>query len=480
MSSISGGSYRVNPRQTLRQGESPGPGSSLRPRSISPDSEADGSPEALMDVTMRTLLEHMLKINASDLYLTKDSPPTFRVDGVGFSGRQTATAEQLEEMADALMSRAQRVEFREKLEMNLAVTIGTGRFRVNVFRQRGAVGMVVRLVKTKIASLEELALPRTLKDIMASKRGLVLVVGGTGSGKSTTLAAMIDHRNATASGHIVTVEDPVEFVHTHKKCVVTHREVGVDTLSYAYALKNTLRQAPDVILIGEIRDQETMEAALSFAETGHLCLATLHSNSADQAIERVLNFFPAERHHEIKLQLSLNIRAVISQRLVPTTGGGRTAAIEILLDTPRIKDLIKRGEIDVLKDAMEQSAVDGCQTIDAALYDLCAQGRVADSDALNLSDRPNNLRLRLERLRSGLETPGPTALRLVGETPSPRFVSSVSGGGGASINISSKRAPSNGGASVAHSVPSMQSVRGAAYLTSAPVLGVPEPRGTAR
>ena len=384
---------------------------------------ADRAPS--IDPGMAMLLEHMLKINASDLYLTNDSPPVFRVDGVGLAGKNPGTPEVLERMADSLMTPAQRQEFRRKHEMNLAIALGEGRFRVNVFRQKGATGMVVRLVKTKITTLDELHHPHALKQVMASKRGLVLLVGGTGSGKSTTLAAMIDHRNATASGHIVTVEDPVEFIHPHKKCVVTQREVGTDTLSYSEALKNTLRQAPDVILIGEIRDVETMEAALTFAETGHLCLSTLHSNSADQAIERILTFFPAERHPEILLQLSLNLRAVISQRLLPAVGGGRAAALEIMLDTPRIKDLIKRGEIHVLKDAMEQSAVEGCQTFDSALYELCAKGRITDADALRNADSPNNLRLRLERLRSGMASPGPTSLRLVGEAPVKRAASGV-------------------------------------------------------
>ena len=372
-----------------------------------------------IDPTLALLLEHMLKINASDLYLTNESPPIYRVDGVGHAGKHNATNAQLDAIAASLMTPAQREEFKEKLEMNVAIAIAGGRFRVNAFRQKGATGMVIRLVRTKITTLDELGHPQTLKDVMASKRGLVLLVGGTGSGKSTTLAAMIDHRNATASGHIVTIEDPVEFIHPHKKCVITQREVGYDTRSYGAALKNALRQAPDVILIGEIRDAETMEAAMAFAETGHLCLSTLHSNSADQAIERILNFFPAERHHEILLQLSLNVRAVISQRLLPAIGGGRAAALEILLDTPRIKDLIKRGEIHVLKDAMEQSAVDGCQTFDAALYNLCAARKITEGEALRGADSANNLRLRLERLRAGVGEPASSGLRLVGEAPKP-------------------------------------------------------------
>jgi twitching motility protein PilU len=370
---------------------------------------------AMIDITMTKLLEHMVRINASDLYLTKESPPIFRVDGVGLPGKHPATAEALQIMADMLMTEQQREEFRQKLEMNLAIEAAGARFRVNVFRQKGATGMVIRQIKTKITTLDELDHPPILKDIIGSKRGLVLLVGGTGSGKSTTLAAMIDHRNSTQSGHIVTIEDPVEFIHPHKMCVVSQREVGFDTLSYEAALKNTLRQAPDVILIGEIRSAETMEAALAFAETGHLCVSTLHSNSADQAIERILNFFPAERHHEILSQLSLNLRAVVSQRLVPSTNGGRVAALEILVDTPRIKDLFMRGEVHVLKDAMEQSAVDGCQTFDSAIYELCASGRIDELQALRNADSANNLRLRLERLSRGEEPAQGSKLRLVTE-----------------------------------------------------------------
>ena len=370
-----------------------------------------------IDPALAQLLEHMIKVNASDLYLTNDSAPTFRCDGVGLAGKVPATTEMLDRMAESVMTAAQREEFKKNLEMNLAVAVGGNRFRVNVFRSKGSTGMVVRLVKSKIATLAELGHPQALADLMLSKRGLVLLVGGTGSGKSTTLAAMIDHRNATATGHIVTIEDPVEFIHPHKKCVVTQREVGFDTRSYAHALANTLRQAPDVILIGEIRDAETMEAALAFAETGHLCLSTLHSNSADQAIERILNFFPAERQPEILAQLSLNLRGIVAQRLLPAFGGGRAAALEIMLDTPRVKDLIRRHEIHVLKDAMEQSAVDGCQTFDAALFTLCASGRISEEDALRSSDSPNNLRLRLERHRGGAGAPAGRALRLVGEQP---------------------------------------------------------------
>ena len=317
-------------------------------------------------------------------------------------------------MATTLMSPAQREEFSRGLELNIAVALSSGgRFRVNVFRQRGEVGMVVRLVRTKIKSLAELELPSTLAEVMRSKRGLVLVVGGTGSGKSTTLAAMIDHRNRSETGHIITIEDPVEFVHEHARCVITQREVGIDTLSYADALKNALRQAPDVILIGEISDAKTMESAIEFAETGHLCVSTLHANNANQAIERVLNFFPPIRQHEIRLQLSLNLRAIVSQRLVPSVAGGRAAALEILLDTPRIKELIKLGEIETIKDAMSQGVNEGCCTFDGALLALVTAGRIDEHEALKAADSPNDLRLVLDRRRQSSGTAArPAQLRL--------------------------------------------------------------------
>jgi twitching motility protein PilU len=373
------------------------------------------------DPTMTLLLQHMIKVEASDLYLTADSPPVFRIDGVGYPAKQALDPAQLAAMAESLMTPAQRDEFRARLEMNLALSLGSeGRFRANVFRQRGSVGMVVRMIRSKIKTLDELKHPPILKEVMTSRRGLVLLVGGTGSGKSTTLAAMIDHRNTVETGHIITIEDPVEFIHPHKRCIVTQREVGFDTLTYADALKNTLRQAPDVILIGEIRSAETMEAAMAFAETGHLCLATLHANNANQAIERILNFFPPARHHEICLQLSMNLRAIVSQRLVPSVQGGRAAVLEVMVDTPRIKELIKRGESDALKDAMEQGTNEGCRTFDGSLFELVAEGRVAEAEALRAADSPNNLRLRVERRRqaAGAELDGDSVeLRLLPYTP---------------------------------------------------------------
>jgi twitching motility protein PilU len=372
--------------------------------------------ESEWNPVLRGLLEHMLKVEASDLYITAGSPPVFRIDGAGYPAKHALTPEHTQAMAHSLLGAAQREEFGRALELNVALEMTSGgRFRANLFRQRGAAGMVIRLVRTTIKTLAELRHPPILADIMTSKRGLVLVVGGTGSGKSTTLAAMIAHRNQCETGHIITIEDPVEFIHPHHKCVVTQREVGLDTLSYRDALKNALRQAPDVILIGEIRDAETMESAISFAETGHLCVSTLHANNANQALERVLNFFPPGRQHEIRLQLSLNLRAIVSQRLVPAMASGRAAALEILLDTPRIRDLIKRGETDAIKDAMEQGVNEGCTTFDGALYDLVATGRVGESEAIKASDSPNNLRIRIDRLRNSSGTPaiGDAQLRLV-------------------------------------------------------------------
>jgi twitching motility protein PilU len=379
------------------------------------------APETEWSPVLRSLLEHMLKTEASDLYLTAGSPPVFRIEGVGYPAKHPLTADQVAVMAESLLTPPQRDELRRTFELNVALALGTGgRFRANLLHQRGTVAMVIRLVRTTIKSLAELRHPPILAKVMQSKRGLVLVVGGTGSGKSTTLAAMIDHRNRIETGHIITVEDPIEFLHPHHQCVVTQREVGIDTLSYRAALKNALRQAPDVILIGEIRDAETMEAAIAFAETGHLCVSTLHANNANQAIERVLNFFPPTRQHEIRLQLSLNLRAIISQRLIPAISGNRAAAFEILLDTPRIRDLIKRGETDALKDAMIQGIHEGCATFDAALFDLVASGRIDEAEAIRAADSPNNLRIQIDRRRNGAPVVGEPQLRLVAESRPPQ------------------------------------------------------------
>jgi twitching motility protein PilU len=306
-------------------------------------------------INIQEYFQTMVDLEASDLYLTVARPPMYRVDGkIRPVGEHSFTPEDLIELSASMLSEKQRAEFAETHEMNMAMSLaGIARFRVNMFQQRGSVGMVIRRIKADVMSIEEMGLPAILKDIVMTKRGLVLVVGATGSGKSTSLAAMIDHRNANEAGHIISIEDPIEFVHRHKQSVVTQREVGFDTATFQTALKNTLRQAPDVILIGEIRDTETMEAAIVFAETGHLCLGTLHSNNANQAIERIMNFFPRERHAQIYLQLSLNLRAIISQRLIPSVDGRRVAALEILMDTPRLKDLIKKGEVDSLKEGLE-------------------------------------------------------------------------------------------------------------------------------
>jgi twitching motility protein PilU len=349
-----------------------------------------------MDI--RYLLRVMVERDASDIYLTVDLPPIYRIQGITHPIGDTAfTNEQLEKLASDIMRDKQRKEFEEKMEMNLALYYPElGRFRVNIFRQRGNVGFAIRQIKVEIVPIDKLGLPPIVKDIALTKRGLVLFVGATGAGKSTSLAAIIDHRNANAPGHIVSVEDPIEFVHRHKKSVVTQREIGFDTHSYEAALKNTLRQAPDVILIGEIRDTETMEAAITFAETGHLCLSTLHANNANQAIERIMNFFPTERHTQIYLQLSMNLRAIISQRLVPSVDGRRVAALEILMDTPRAKDLIKKGAIDELKEAMEQGVQEGCQTFDYVLFNLYKAGQISLDQALINADSANNLRLKIK------------------------------------------------------------------------------------
>jgi len=349
------------------------------------------------------LLEVMVEHDASDLYLTVESPPMYRVNGVlRPAGARPLQEHETEALANSLMNDRQQRDFLAANEMNLGLFYPSiGRFRINVFRQRGQVGVVIRRIKTQIPTIDDLKLPSVLKDISMTKRGLVLVVGGTGSGKSTSLAAMIDYRNQNSSGHIVCIEDPIEFVHAHKKSIVSQREIGMDTESYDIALKNALRQAPDVILIGEIRDTVTMEAALTFAETGHLCIATLHSNNANQALERIINFFPMERHAQIYLLLSLNLRSIVSQRLVKTVEGGRTAAVEVLLDSPRVKDLVFKGQVAELKEAMEKSTNLGMQTFDQSLYDLYKGGRITLDEAIRNADSQNNLRLRVKLSEEG-------------------------------------------------------------------------------
>ena len=347
---------------------------------------------------LQEYFKSMVEAEASDLYFTVARPAMFRVDGkLRVGGDHVFDPVELETLAQSIMNGKQRQEFAETMEMNLATSLpGVARFRVNIFQQRGSVGMVIRRIKADVMSVDELGLPSILKDIVMTKRGLVLVVGATGSGKSTSLAGMIDHRNSNEAGHIITIEDPIEFVHRHKQSIVSQREVGFDTQSFQAALKNTLRQAPDVILIGEIRDTETMEAAITFAETGHLCLGTLHSNNANQAIERIMNFFPVERHAQIYLQLSLNLRAIVSQRLIPSIDGKRVAALEILIDTPRIRDLIKKGHVDILKEAMEQGVQEGCQTFDQSLFVLYRARKIGLDEALASADSANNLRVKIK------------------------------------------------------------------------------------
>jgi twitching motility protein PilU len=347
---------------------------------------------------VHALLKGMLEAKASDLFISADFPPAMKIDGLmtPVSGVKL-TGEHTKAFAYALMNEKQRKAFEQDKECNFAIwPKEIGRFRVNVFVQQECVGMVLRTITTKIPNFDDMGLPTQLKDLMLAKRGLVILVGGTGSGKSTTLAALIDYRNENSRGHIITIEDPVEYVHPSKNCLVTHREVGRDTNDWATALKNTLRQAPDVILIGEIRDRETMEFALAFAETGHLCMATLHANSANQALDRIVNFFPEERHAQLHMDLSLNLRGFVSQRLIPKVGGGRCAAVEILLNSPLVADLILKGETGQVKEAMAKSVELGMQTFDQALFNLAEEGKITRDDALRNADSLNELRLRFK------------------------------------------------------------------------------------
>jgi len=349
-------------------------------------------------LSIRQLLRVMVKQDASDLYITSGMPPSYRINGPIIPLKQEPlSAVQTEQLANSVMSEKQRAFFATEMEMNLALSYeGMGRFRVNIFRQRGNVGMVIRKITTEIPSIDELGLPDVFKDISMSKRGLVIMVGATSSGKSTSLAAMVDHRNRNQAGHIVTIEDPIEFMHQHKKSVITQREVGTDTASFKAALKNTLRQAPDLILIGEIRDRETMEHALEFAETGHLCMATLHANNANQALERVLNFFPEEVHPQVRLNLAMNMKAILSQRLLKTQDGGRKVAIEILINTPRISDLIEKWDISEIKESMANGKNYKMQTFDQCLLQLWKDGFVSEDEALVHADAINDLRLKIK------------------------------------------------------------------------------------
>lgn len=348
-----------------------------------------------MDLTH--FLKTMRESNGSDMYLSTGAPINVKAEGVLNPLSSTGLPPGIvEKIAYSLMDERQIKEFEATMECNLAVSIkGVGRYRVNVFRQRGEVSMVIRTIKSTIPKLDELNMPPHLYDLIMEKRGLILVVGATGSGKSTTMASMIDYRNSNVSGHILTIEDPIEYVHKHKKSVVNQREIGIDTLGYAPALKNALREAPDLILIGEINDAETMEAAVSFAETGHLCMATLHANNSDQAMERVLNFFPSDMHNNVLMNLALNLKAVISQRLVIDVNGKRRPACEVLMNTPQIREMIRRGQINELKMAMDKSLEDGMQTFDQALYDMYKNGIITLEEALSNADSAQGLDVKI-------------------------------------------------------------------------------------
>ncbi|WP_066802437.1 PilT/PilU family type 4a pilus ATPase [Moraxella oblonga] len=356
---------------------------------------------------MYNMLTKVVEIGASDLFITADFPPSVKHQGLMKPlGKQVLSAERTKIFAYSIMNEYQRDEFEKEMECNFAINVpNVSRFRVNVFIQQQNVGMVIRTIAAEIPNFEKLKLPIKLKDVIMEKRGLVLVVGGTGSGKSTSLAAMIDYRNENSAGHIITVEDPVEYVHKHKKSMITHREVGVDTHSWHHALKNTLRQAPDVILIGEIRDTETMEHAIAFAETGHLCLGTLHANNANQTLDRIINFFPEERRNQLLMDLSSNMKAIISQRLIRTEDGkGRRAAVEIMLNTRLVADLILKGEMHELKAIMTKSREVGMQTFDQALFDLYNEGAISYDEAIKNADSANELRLQIKL--KGTRKPG--------------------------------------------------------------------------
>ncbi len=348
---------------------------------------------------MRDLLKLMVEKKGSDLFITVDFPPAIKIDGKMTPVSKTAlTSENTKAMAYAIMNDKQLKEYEATKECNFAVApVGIGRFRANAFIQQSFCGLVMRTIETDVPTLDKLGLPEVLKDVVMTKNGLVIMVGGTGSGKSTSLAAMVDHRNQNSYGHIITIEDPIEYVHPHKNCVIMQREVGVDTDDWEIALKNTLRQAPDVILLGEIRDRETMEFGIAFAETGHLAMATLHANSSNQALDRIINFFPEERKMQLLMDLSLNLKAIISQRLLKTVDGkGRAAAIEILLNSPLISDLILKGDVHEIKSIMAKSNELGMKTFDQALFDLYEADKIKYEDALRNADSMNELRLRIK------------------------------------------------------------------------------------
>ncbi|GGI89390.1 PilT/PilU family type 4a pilus ATPase [Legionella impletisoli] len=348
-------------------------------------------------------LKLMADRGASDLFFSVGAPPHIKIEGVTSPvGKAPLKSEQISEIAQSILTDAQQKEFSAEMELNLALSIeNVGRYRVNLFRQRGDVAIVIRYLKETIPSLEALNLPSILSTIVMEQRGLILVVGATGSGKSTTLAAMIDYRNANQCGHILTIEDPIEYVHEHKQSVVDQREVGIDTLSYDNALKNAMREAPDAILIGEIRDRETMKHAIAYSETGHLCLSTLHANNANQTMDRIINFFPEDAKRQLLLDLSLNLRAIVSLRLIPGKEDKRVPAVEILLNTPYISDLIEKGKIEEIKEAMEKGREQGMQTFDQALFDLYKAGKISEENAIRYADSKNNVRLKIRLSEEG-------------------------------------------------------------------------------
>lgn len=383
------------------------------------------------------LLEEMVRLNGSDLYLTFGCPPSLRLtDRILPLSKEPLADEVMQSYLDEILTAEQRDEFEGTLEFNTSVNWkDRARFRINVYQQQQHAGIVFRRINTEIPTIAALGLPQVYANLIMQKRGLILVCGPTGSGKTTSLAAMLGHRNSNGTGHIITIEDPIEFVHKHDGCIVSQRDVGIDTFSFGIALKNALRQRPDVVLIGEIRDRETMEHAITFSETGHLCVATLHSNNANQAIERVLNFFPEEKHPQIRLNLSLNIRGILSQRLVLNKDGGRTLAVEVMLNSGLIKTLIEEGKIREIKEMMERGAGEGMQTFDQSLFQLFAQGVISEDVAIAEADNPANLRLNIRQMNTAENVGGRATILSTRERVKPDIKKDASGGGDGGFKI---------------------------------------------